>query len=257
MAKRRGLWTRLLLIAAAVVVIAGLGFTAWALTGPGPEPAAVAALQSDAAVTVEVVGLGGWQVFAPTTAGPVGVEPTTGLIFYPGGRVAAGAYAAAAHAIAAEGYLVVIVPMPLRLAVFGGNAAEGVIAAYPGITRWAVGGHSLGGAFAADFAYNHPDAVAGLVLWAAYPPSSDDLSRQALAVVSVYGTRDGLAGPEEIAPSRALLPADTVYVAIEGGNHAGFGRYGPQAGDNAATITPEAQQAQVVAATVGLLASLP
>lgn len=254
---QRKLYIRLLLIVAAALGLLVLGFTAWALTGPGPEPAALAALQSDAEVQVEVVGLGGWQVFAPSTAGPTAAEPTTGLIFYPGGRVAAGAYAAAAHAIAAEGYLVVIVPMPLRLAVFGANAAEGVIAAYPQITRWAVGGHSLGGAFAADFAYKHPEAVEGLVLWAAYPPSSDDLSTHALAVVSIYGTRDGLAGPEKIAPTRALLPADTVYVAIEGGNHAGFGRYGPQAGDNAATITPEAQQAQVVAATVGLLAALP
>ena len=59
------------------------------------------------------------------------------------------------------------------------------------------------------------------------------------------------------ASRRALLPADTTYVAIEGGNHAGFGRYGPQAGDNEATITPEAQQAQVVVATTGLLAALP
>ncbi len=252
MSKRSGLITRLLLIVVAGLVLAMLGFTAWALTGPGPEPAAVAALQSDAAVTVETVGSGRWLVFTPTDAAPV-----TGLVLYPGGRVAAGAYAGMAHAIAAEGYLVVIVPMPLRLAVFGSNAARDVIAAYPQVTRWAVGGHSLGGAFAADFAYKHPDAVDGLVLWAAYPPASDDLSQRALQVISIYGTRDGLAGPEAIAPSRALLPADTVYVAIEGGNHAGFGRYGPQAGDNVATITPEAQQAQVVVATVGLLAALP
>ena len=44
-------------------------------------------------------------------------------------------------------------------------------------------------------------------LLAAYPPSSDDLSTRVLAVVSVYGTRDGLAGPEKIAPSRALALA--------------------------------------------------
>lgn len=257
MSKRTGLFTRLLLTGVAAVALLLLGFTAWALTGPGPEPAAVAAQQSDAAVTVETVGVGRWLVFTPAGARETGVAPTTGLVFYPGGRVAAGAYAAVARAIAAEGYLVVIVPMPLRLAVFGSTAAAEVIVAYPAITRWAVGGHSLGGAFAADFAFKQPDLVDGLVLWAAYPPEGDDLSRRALAVVSVYGTRDGLAGPEAIAPSRALLPPDTVFVAIEGGNHAGFGRYGPQAGDNAATITPEAQQAQVVVATVGLLAALP
>lgn len=252
MSKQLKLLNRLLIIVVAALALVVLGFTAWALTGPGPEPAAVAAQQSDAAVTVETVGSGRWLVFTPT-----GAAPSTGLVIYPGGRVAAGAYAGMARAIAAEGYLVVIVPMPLRLAVFGSNAALDVIAAYPQVMRWAVGGHSLGGAFAADFAYKHPDAVDGLVLWASYPPDSDNLSSQALKVVSIYGTLDGLAGPAAIAPSRALLPADTVFVAIEGGNHAGFGRYGPQAGDNAATITPEAQQAQVVVATVGLLAALP
>lgn len=253
MSTSRNLAKRLFWIALAVVVLAVGGFTTWALTGPGPEPAAVAALQSDAAVSVETVGSGRWLVFTPLAEEP----PTTGFVIYPGGRVAAGAYAAVAHAIAAEGYLVVIVPMPLRLAVFGSGAAADVIAAYPQVTRWAVGGHSLGGAFAADFVFKHPDLVQGLVLWAAYPPESDNLVPLALKVVSIYGTRDGLAGPEAIAPSRALLPADTTYVAIEGGNHAGFGRYGPQAGDNAATITPEAQQAQVVVATTGLLAALP
>jgi hypothetical protein len=253
MSTRRKLYTRLALGVLVVLVLLGLGFTGWALTGPGPEPAAVAALQSDAAVTVSSDR---WLVFMPAEAAASGVAPATGLIFYPGGRVAAGAYAAAAHAIAAEGYLVVIVPMPLRLAVFGSGAAADVMAAYPQVRHWAVGGHSLGGAMAADFADKHATTVEGLVLWAAYPPSSDDLSGEALKVVSVYGTRDGLAGPEKIAPYRALLPVDTTYVAIEGGNHAGFGRYGPQAGDNAATITPEAQQAQVVVATVGLLAEL-
>src|SRR4051812_6834310 len=112
----RRTYVRLLLTGVAALVVLALGFTAWALTGPGPEPAAVAALQSDAAVTVES---GRWMVFTPSG----GTAATTGLIIYPGGRVAAGAYAGVAHAIAAEGYLVVIAPMPLRLAVFGSNAA--------------------------------------------------------------------------------------------------------------------------------------
>jgi len=45
-------------------------------------------------------------------------------------------------------------------------------------------------------------------------------------------------------------------VAIEGGNHAQFGWYGPQAGDNPATISREAQQEQIIEATVELLALL-
>jgi hypothetical protein len=96
-----------------------------------------------------------------------------------------------------------------------------------------------------------------LVLWAAYPAESDDLSGQDLAVVSIYGTRDGLATPDKIDASRPLLPPDTRWVAIEGGNHARFGWYGPQNGDNPATISREDQQRQVVAATVNLLQQLP
>ena len=50
------------------------------------------------------------------------------------------------------------------------------------------------------------------------------------------------------------MPADTQFVPIEGGNHAQMGWYGPQGDDGVASISREAQQAQVVDATVALLA---
>jgi hypothetical protein len=107
---------------------------------------------------------------------------------------------------------------------------------------------------AARFAHGHPSTVHGLVLWASYPAASDDLSdRGDLAVASIYGTLDGLATEDKIAASRPLLPPDTRWVAIEGGNHAQFGWYGPQPGDNPATIGREAQQRETVAATLALL----
>jgi pimeloyl-ACP methyl ester carboxylesterase len=109
---------------------------------------------------------------------------------------------------------------------------------------------------AAHFVATHPGAVDGLVLWAAYPASSDDLSQSGVRVVSISASLDGLATPEKIAASRPLLPADTVWVTIEGGNHAQFGWYGPQSGDAPAAIPREAQQAQIVEATVALLESL-
>lgn len=109
---------------------------------------------------------------------------------------------------------------------------------------------------AARFAYQNPSAVQGLVLWAAYPVTTDDLSRSGLSVVSISGTLDGLSTPGDIAASRPLLPADTIWVAIDGGNHAQFGWYGAQPGDNAASISRESQQAQIVAATAALLARL-
>ena len=93
-------------------------------------------------------------------------------------------------------------------------------------------------------------------LWAAYPAANNSLADRALPVVSIYGTRDGLATGGKIDASRPLLPANTRFVAIEGGNHAQFGWYGKQSGDNEATIPREAQQAQIVAATVSLLSEV-
>jgi predicted alpha/beta-hydrolase family hydrolase len=237
---RRWWWSIPLL----AILILG-GFVLWASSTPSPMPEASAALQSDGEVQVQTEP---WLVFEP-----VGQDPTVGLALYPGGRVDPRAYAPVARAVARQGYLVVIVPMPLNLAVLAPDRAAKGMAAFPQIDRWVVGGHSLGGAMAARFAYQNPDLVQGLVLWAAYPVSTDDLSGKALAVTSISGTRDGLATPDDIAASRPLLPPDTVWVPIEGGNHAQFGWYGPQSGDGTATISREQQQEQVVAATLSLL----
>jgi hypothetical protein len=211
-------------------------------------PEALAALHSDAQVEVDTDP---WLVFRP-----VGEDPEVGLVLYPGARVDQRAYAPAARALAQEGYLSVIVSMPLNLAFFAPDRAAEVMAAFPEIDYWAVGGHSLGGAMAARFAHQNPDTVGGLVLWAAYPASTDDLSGRSLVVTSIYGTLDGLATEEKIEASRPLLPLDASWVAIEGGNHAQFGWYGPQSGDNPATISRAEQQEQVVAATLALLPDL-
>jgi hypothetical protein len=239
---------RLWWVVPALLILAGVAFFLWASAAAKPMPEALAALESDASVQVETDP---WLVFQPVDS-----DPTAGLILYPGGRVDPRAYAPAARALAEESYLVVIVPMPLNLAVFAPGRAAEVMAAFPDIEHWAVGGHSLGGAMAANFAHTHGEAVRGLVLWAAYPAGGDDLSGTRLAVSSISGTLDGLATPGKIEASRPLLPPDTQWTALEGGNHAQFGWYGPQSGDNEATISREDQQAQIVQATRQLLQQL-
>jgi acetyl esterase/lipase len=231
-----------------LLILVTAGFLVWANTPLGPMPEALDALQSDSQVQVTEDG---WIVFQPS-----GTQPDSGLILYPGGRVDPRAYAPIARAIAEQGYLVVIVPMPLNLAVLGSDSAQEVIAAYPEIQHWAIGGHSLGGAMAARFAYQHPDAIQGLALWAAYPASSDDLSERSLQVVSIIGSKDGLGTDQGVEATRQLLPESTQFITIEGGNHAQFGWYGEQPGDAEATITREDQPVMVVQATLELLAGL-
>ncbi|MBK9124736.1 MAG: alpha/beta hydrolase [Chloroflexi bacterium] len=244
----RRILTRVGLILVIVLAIAVAGFVVWAGTPAGAVmEEALAALESSEAVSVSTEP---WLTFTP--AEPAG----TGLVFYPGGRVLPEAYAPAARALAEAGYLVVIPAMPLNLAVFAPSTAKAVIAAHPEIDAWVIGGHSLGGAMAANFAHANPDAVQGVVLWASFPQASDTLAGSGLVVASIYGTLDGLASVDDIDASRPYLPDGTAFVAIDGGNHAQFGYYGPQGGDLEATISREEQQAQVVTATLAVLAQV-
>jgi hypothetical protein len=231
----------LLILGAAVFVI-------WGLNPAQPMDESLAAMISTDIVTVQSEP---WLVFSPTR-----VAPTTGLIFYPGGHVDPRAYAPAAHKIADNGYLAVIVPMPLNLAVFGTGKAGDVMSAYPDIQNWVIAGHSLGGSMAANFADSHPGSLDGIILWASYPAKSDDLSDQDIDSLSIFGTRDGLSTINKIKASEPLLPPHTLWVVIDGGNHAQFGWYGSQPGDNQATISRQEQQEQIVQATLDFLETM-
>lgn len=232
-----------------ILMLAVGGFVAWALNVPDIMPEAEAALQADRQVAVTE---GDWLEFMPLEA-----APTVGYVLYPGGRVPAKAYAPLARAIAQKGYFVAIVNAPLNLAFFDTQAAAPVIAAHPAIKTWAVGGHSLGGVAASAFARDNARLVQGLVLMASIPvPGAELEQRTDLQVVSIFGTLDGLNSVEQVAASQAELPAATTLVAIEGGNHAQFGYYGDQSGDHPAAIGYADQQAQIVAATITLLAQL-
>ncbi len=220
-------------------------FVFWASDVSPAADSALQAMQSDSQVFASAEN--GWVIFFPAD----GPQPEMGLIFYPGGRVDYRAYAPVLRLIAAQGYFVALVPAPLNLAFFDVNASARVIAQYPEVQDWAVGGHSLGGVAASSYAANHPD-IKGIVFWASYP-ANDALKLMDAKALSIYGTNDGLAAIATIDESRALLPADAQFVAIEGGNHAQFGSYGLQAGDNEAAISPEEQWAQVAQATVEFL----
>jgi pimeloyl-ACP methyl ester carboxylesterase len=227
-----------------ILLLAVLGFIIWGSTPLQPTSEAISSLQSTPTVKVEIVQ--GWTIFRPSN------NPSrTGFIFYPGGRVDYRAYAPLLHAIAEQGYLVVLTPMTLNLAVFGIETAGTVLGAFPEIQHWALGGHSLGGSMAAQYVINHPGQLAGLVFWASYPAAS--LLDNPVQVLSISAGNDGLATPAKIDDSRKLLTPASRFVVIVGGCHAQFGSYGPQPGDGTPTIAPAAQWQQTVAATVDFL----
>jgi hypothetical protein len=239
-----GRWRQVALVVVLLVLTLLAGGLYWLSDLGQAMPEAETALASDASVTVTT---GGHLAFVPA-------EPaSTGFIFYPGGRVPHEAYAPAAREIAEAGYLSVIVPAPFGLAVLAPDAADSIVSAYPEIEHWVIGGHSLGGAMAAQYAAGHGDVIDGLALWAAYPPDGTDLSGADLVTSSISASNDGLATPDDIAASVPRLPADTTFVEVGGGNHAGFGWYGEQDGDGEATISRLEQQEQTVTATLAVL----
>jgi hypothetical protein len=75
-------------------------------------------------------------------------------------------------------------------------------------------------------------------------------------VTTIHGSEDGLVSSSQIQDSLMQLPPSTVRVEIAGGNHAQFGWYGNQQGDNPAKIPRELQQDQIVNATLQLLQKL-
>lgn len=146
----------------------------------------------------------------------------------------------------------VIVKQPYNLAILGiGAAGRWIGDDDDRVDRWIVGGHSLGGAMAASYASEEHAELVGLLLYAAYP--AGDLSDRDLEVVSVSGTRDGLATPDKIADSAADLPPTAEFVAIEGAIHAYFGDYGPQGGDGDPTVDRDTAQRQIVDATLAFV----
>jgi pimeloyl-ACP methyl ester carboxylesterase len=109
---------------------------------------------------------------------------------------------------------------------------------------WYVGGHSLGGVMAADFAAKQAAELRGLVLLASYP--TGDLA-PSLRVLSISGSEDGVLNREKLEAGTRYLPEDAVLQVSPGGNHAQFGSYGPQKGDGEPRISPAEQWAETAA----------
>ena len=231
-----------LLVLLLLLAAAGAAFGVYVSNYYHADSEALALMESPyEGVSLEERSDGSWVV------SPAEGEPTAGLIFYPGGKVEHTAYLPLLENIAREGILCVLVKMPCNLAVLDPDAAKGIPEQFPEIHRWYLGGHSLGGAMAASYLAKHSGDYEGLLLLAAY--STADLSDSGLSVLSVYGSEDGVLSRDTYEKYRGNLPEDFTEVILPGGNHAGFGCYGEQSGDNSSgwdssLTTPMTQEEQ-------------
>ena len=171
-----------------------------------------------------------------------GPSETDALIFYPGGKVEEIAYAPLLHSLAGQGMDVCLVKMPFRLALFGVNKADQVMEEYD-YDHWYIGGHSLGGVMAAEYAAKHSSKLSGIYMLAAYPVKP--LSEKTKAVI-IYGSEDGILNMKKMLCAKKYLPDESHEYVIEGGNHSQFGNYGSQDGDGIAGISSEEQQQKTV-----------
>lgn len=235
---------RLIFFPVTLIGLVMVFFIVWTSSYYKPTDETLSVFKSSSSITIES---GKYITFTPEAT------TETGFIFYPGGKVDEEAYGPLCKSIAKEGYKVVIVPMPLKLAVLGGNRAKDVMQAYPEIKNWAIGGHSLGGVMAANYAYKNPASIKALVLYAAYPQDSNNMSMQNIKVLSSWGSKDGVADINKIKAAESLLPKDSIFQSIEGGNHSQFGNYGFQKGDNDPNISTVQQQQLALKSTIDIL----
>ena len=233
--------------------IAGAIFFGWSLLAYRAQDVAIAALQSDARVTVTDESTY-WRFRPPQPS-------AAGLIFFPGTPVNPAAYAPLVRAVAAAGYTVLLVRLPRRGVLGGADGPEVLGRARQAaadtreVSRWVVAGHSRGGLVASRLAHDTFPALAGLVLIGTSHPRDFSLAALRVPVTRVFGSRDTVADEWKLDRTRSNLPSTTRMIRIDGGNHSQFGYYGFQPGDWPATISRDAQQAITRQALIDALAS--
>lgn len=195
---------------------------------------AIESLKSDSNVKVETEQNG--DIFF----NPKSNKKKVGFVFYPGAKVENSAYSPMAREIASKGYPVILSKMKFNLAILSPNKAKNILDEYPDINSWVIGGHSLGGVMASDYALKD-NKIKGLVLLASYPKDHKDFTKSWINVLSLWGSNDKVADLNKVKNAKKVMPANSKFIEIPGGNHAGFGDYGEQKGDGKSLISNKEQ----------------
>ena len=173
-----------------------------------------------------------------------GYGNNTTIIFYPGAKVEYTSYLPLFTNLASKGIDCYLVEMPFNLAFFGTNSADEIIR-NSSYEHYFMAGHSLGGAMAGSYVNSTQNNISGLIYLSSHLPKEIHVP-----VLSIRGTNDGVINLTSYNQAKPLMKNNFTEIIINGGNHAQFGYYGFQSGDNQANITPESQQNQTADAII-------
>jgi len=224
----RRITARIFLAIGALLIVAVIGMLVWANMGVmQAEINPLDNVRTNPAVSIDETG-------DSFILSPTGDASGEGLVFIPGAKVSAAAYLYKLSGAVAESGLTVVITKPiLNLALFDQRPLGTFTEPVPDVDTWYVGGHSLGGVRACQYATQAD--VSGVILFGSY--CANDLADVDTRVLSLSGSADLLSTPEKIMNAAHLLPSSTTFYPIEGANHARFGDYGDQPGDGVATLS--------------------
>ena len=217
---------------------AGLLFIGWQFYSFQSHGVSNQLLLSDNLITIE--NTDDYYSFRPKT------EFENVLIFYPGAMVESKAYIPLCRKLAEKGVMVYIIKMPWRLATNGYTKPKELHLFTDSSKTYILAGHSQGAKMAAQFVYENPGLIDKLILIGTTHPRDISLADRDIPVLKIYGSKDGVADEKSILDNRSKLPESAKFFRIEGANHAQFGYYGSQLGDDNAEISREQQQAETL-----------
>lgn len=219
-------------------VCTGILFTTWLFYSIQAKGVSPAYLQSSDLIDFE--DNVDFYAFTPTTT------YDKVFIFYPGALVQPKAYIPLCRKIAEKNIKVYLIKMPWRLATKGYKKPIDLGILSDSTKTYILAGHSQGAKMAAQFVFENKNAIDKLVLIASTHPRDISLADMSIPILKIYGSHDGVADETSIMDNKSKLPESTKFVRIDGANHAQFGYYGYQLGDNTATTSREEQQEKTV-----------
>lgn len=221
-----------------VWVTSGIVFTLWLFYSYQSHGVDKQLLQSNSIVNVDITD--DFYLFTPKK------DFKEVFIFFPGAMVEPKAYVPLCRKIADNDIKVYLIKMPWRLASKGYNKPKELNLFADTTKTYILSGHSQGAKMAAQFVFENPTLIDKLILIGTTHPRDISLAESKIPILKIYGSKDGVADEKSVMENKLKLPETTKFVRIEGANHAQFGYYGFQLGDNRAKISREQQQAETL-----------